>query len=108
MNTKQIKIYKNIRGKSPFLEWFNSLDKKHRELISARIDRIFEGNLGDYKQIDTDIFELKLHFSSGYRIYFAQDGKIIIILLCGGDKSSQSRDILKAKNFYNDYKENIK
>ncbi len=107
MKRKIIKVYENEKGKSPFLEWLNSLDKKSKERIFARIDRISEGNPGDCKCID-DIYELRFHFSSGYRVYFAQDGSTIIILLCGGDKSTQSKDIKKAKAYYKDYMENIR
>jgi len=102
-----IKIYENELGNSPFLEWFNSLDKKSKERVLTRIDRISEGNLGDFRCINNDIYELRFHFSSGYRVYFAQDDKTIIILLCGGNKSTQSKDIKKAKNYYKDYMENM-
>jgi len=108
MNQKIIKIYENEQGKSPFGEWFNSLDKKSKERILIRIDRLVQGNFGDCKFIDNNLYELRFHFSSGYRIYFAREGKTIVILLCGGDKSTQNKDIRKAKIYYKDYMENIK
>lgn len=107
MNEKEIIFYESKSGKKPFQFWFKSMDKKIKERILARLDRIEQGNFGDYKYIDDDIYELKFNFGSGYRIYFAQDGDAIVILLCGGDKSSQSQDIEKAKNYFKDFKERI-
>jgi putative addiction module killer protein len=64
------------------------------------LDRVEIGNYGDYKALGDGVYELKLHFGSGYRVYFAEDGDIIVILLCGGDKSSQSKDIEVAKAYW--------
>lgn len=64
------------------------------------MDRVEIGNYGDYKPLGDGVYELKLHFGSGYRVYFAEDGDIIVILLCGGDKSSQSKDIEVAKAYW--------
>ena len=64
------------------------------------MDRVEIGNYGDYKPLGDGVYELKLHFGSGYRVYFAEDGYIIVILLCGGDKSSQSKDIEVAKAYW--------
>lgn len=66
-----------------------------------------QGNLGDYKSLGEDLYELRLHFGSGYRIYYGELEDIIILLLCGGDKSTQSRDIIKAKNYFKEYKESL-
>ena len=64
-----------------------------------------DGNFGDHKGVGEGIFELRLFFGPGYRVYFAEDGDTIVLLLCGGDKSSQSRDIELAKQCWKDYKE---
>ena len=64
------------------------------------MDRVEVGNYGDYKPLGDGVYELKLHFGSGYRVYFAEYDNIIVILLCGGDKSTQSKDIEIAKTYW--------
>ena len=64
------------------------------------MDRVEVGNYGDYKPLGDGVYELKLHFGSGYRVYFAEYDDIIVILLCGGDKSTQSKDIEIAKTYW--------
>lgn len=108
MNKKEIIFYETESGKKPFYNWFKYLDKKTKERILVRLDRLQEGNLGDFKYLDGDIYELKLFFGSGYRIYFGNCEDIIVLILCGGDKSSQLKDIEKAKSYFRDYKERIK
>ncbi len=71
---KQIEIYIEKNGYSPFISWLESLDPPIRARIKERLDRVALGNLGDYKQINKDILELRLSFGSGYRIYFYQNG----------------------------------
>ena len=71
--------------------------------IRARIDRIEEGNLGQYKALGMGLFELKFNFGPGYRVYFAVDGDVVILLLSGGDKGSQRRDIENARKYWTDY-----
>lgn len=68
--------------------------------IRKRLLRIENGNLGDYKSVGDGVFELRFFFSSGYRVYFGFDGETIVLLLCGGDKSSQAKDIKKAKDIW--------
>ena len=75
-----------------------------RAKIRARLDRVEEGNLGDYKSVGEGVFELRIDYGSGYRIYFGQEGSRIIILLCGGDKSTQAQDIRKAQEYWEDYR----
>ena len=69
-----------------------------RKRIAARLLRMEDGNLGDYALVGDGVFELRLHFGPGYRLYFVFEGQTVIILLCGGDKDSQDRDIVQAKN----------
>jgi putative addiction module killer protein len=102
----KIAIYKNKKGCEPFNQWLYDLDKSVIFRIRDRIDRIEEyGFLGDFKRLNEKIYELRFHFGAGYRIYFSQY-KEKIVLLCAGDKSSQSADIIKAKQYLEDY-ENI-
>jgi putative addiction module killer protein len=105
-NKKSIKIYQNARGQEPFVEWLQSLkDRKTRSRIITRLDRLEVGNPGDHKHIQDGVFELRLHFGAGYRVYYGEDGPVIIILLIGGDKSTQGKDIEKALSFWESYKE---
>lgn len=106
MSKKIIKIYKAQSGKEPFVDWLYSIkDNKIKNIILNRLNRIETGNIGNYKPLGDGINELKFKVGSGYRIYYAEEGNTIIILLCGGDKGTQSRDISKAKEFYKEYKE---
>ncbi len=102
---RELRNYLTADEKNPFDDWLNSLcDRKAKSKIRARLDRVEDGNLGDYKSVGEGVFELRIDYASGYRIYFAQVGKIIILLLCGGDKSTQEQDINKAKKYWQDYR----
>lgn len=105
---KKLEYYIKEDGNSPFIEWFNSInDKQAKARIQKRLDRLSMGNPGDYKALTEDIFELKLDLSPGYRIYCGEVNHALVILLCGGDKSSkkqQSQDIENATEFWLDYK----
>ena len=99
---KQILVYKTSNGKCPYDDWFYRLDKTMQARIEKRLERVEEGNYGDFKKLDSDISELRFAFGSGYRIYFTETDNIIIILLCAGDKSTQKDDIKKAKKYLED------
>lgn len=96
MKQRIIKILE-INGKSPLIEWLNSLDKQIKVRIQSRLTRLLENNFGDYKKIDNEISELRSKFGSGYRIYYTEIDNVIVLLINGGDKSTQSKDIKKAK-----------
>jgi putative addiction module killer protein len=103
---RELLIYETEDGNAPFSAWLDSLkDREAKARIKKRLDRVTLGNLGDYKSVGEEVFELRIDCGSGYRVYFAQAGTQIILLLCGGDKSTQDRDILKAKQFWIDYKQ---
>lgn len=106
INMKQILIYDLENGKEPFTMWLKSLkDNATQARIKSAILRLSNGNFGDLKKLNSDISELRLHFGSGYRIYFSELEKVIILLLYGGDKSTQSRDIINAGAYLKNYKE---
>ena len=103
---KIIRIYTDPKGRIPFEEWLKSTkDPALRARIRARLDRLSLGNYGDHKSVGDGIQELRLAFGAGYRIYYVDLDDVVIILLCGGDKSSQERDIKKAKGFWQELKE---
>lgn len=87
-----------------FSDWLANLkDAQARSRILARIDRIAFGHFGDAEPIGDGLSELRFHFGPGYRIYFMQRGKTIVVLLCGGDKATQSQDIKRAKVIAKDW-----
>src|SRR5574344_2164367 len=102
---KQIIYYKTKNGKCPYEVWFKKLDKSLQARIASRIHQREQGHYGDFKRLSHDLLELRLKFGAGYRIYFTEDEKTIIIILCAGDKSTQSKDIEKAKKIINEIKE---
>lgn len=86
-----------LRRTEEFLHWITTLrDQRAAERISARLFRVSNGLMGDVKYFD-GLGELRIDYGPGYRVYFVQRGQTIIVLLCGGDKSTQSRDIIRAK-----------
>ena len=105
VHPKEIELYLASDGSSPFEEWLIGLkDAKARARVNARFDRLRLGNFGDCKSVGSVVFELRIDYGPGYRIYFGQDGETLVILLCGGDKSSQAADIKNANKFWADYK----
>jgi putative addiction module killer protein len=92
-------------GRNYFREWLDSLDAPVRAQIQARILRFEMGNLGDHKAVGGGVWEARVMFGPGYRIYFGKEGRSIILLLLGGDKSSQTRDIRKARLLWKEYLE---
>lgn len=88
-----------IRETAVYKKWFEALkDKKAKARIDVRIRRISLGNFGDVKPVGKGISELKIDYGPGYRVYFMKQENIIVILLCGGDKSTQPKDIQKAQD----------
>ena len=79
--------------------------KNTQNRIDKRLERLEDGNIGDCQSVGAGVFELRLHFGPGYRIYFGQIENTLVLLLCGGDKASQARDIELAKTYWKEYKE---
>jgi putative addiction module killer protein len=100
----EIRHYLTVSGKDPFQQWLDGLkDLRGRVLIQRRIDRAANGNLGDHKFCRDGVWELSIDFGPGYRVYYAQDGETLILLLCGGAKRTQSADINQAVRYWADY-----
>ena len=93
-----------------FLEWEKKLDQSIRGAVRVRINRLRLGNFGNCKTIkgSTGLYELRIHLSPGYRLYFGKVKDTFVIILCAGDKGSQERDIEKAKEYWQLYKESLK
>jgi len=95
--TIQVEFHKNHRGKELAREWLNALDKSARGIVLAHIARLRAGNLGKVRDLKGGLFELKIQYGPGYRLYFYKEGDKLVILLLGGDKGTQSSDIEKAR-----------
>lgn len=106
VNMKQriIKIAQIANNKAPFAEWMNSLDKVTKSRVQSRLTRLLENNFGDCKKMDSELSELRLKFGSGYRIYYTEIDNIIVLIINGGDKSTQAKDIAKAKNILQEWR----
>ena len=100
----EIRVYRGRGSKSPFSRWLASRkDKRTVAIIQARLNRIRLGNFGDSKPVGDGVEELRIDFGPGYRVYFGRDGRTVIVLLCAGNKQTQSKDIETAKAFWRDY-----
>ena len=105
MAVNAIYYYQTAAGGRPFVEWLAGLnDQQARARIAARLARVAAGNLGDVEPVGDGVMELKIDWGPGYRVYFARIGQAIVLLLCGGDKRTQQKDINRAKDYFEDYK----
>jgi putative addiction module killer protein len=101
---RRVIVYTTPDGQEPFNEWMNGLrDVMGRKRILARVSRMQQGNFGDCKPVGEGVSELRMFFGSGYRVYFGEHGQDLVVLLCGGDKSSQDDDITQAKVYWREY-----
>ncbi len=109
-NEIQIKIYRKESGEVPYISWLESLDPPIEARVNSRISRIKTGNFGDCSVIKgiRGLYELRIHFGAGYRVYFGKIKNKIVLLLCGGSKRTQKRDITKTKKLWEEYKEWLK
>jgi putative addiction module killer protein len=95
-----------IKQTETFRLWESKLkDKRVRTLIATRLLRLAEGLPGDIAPVGNGVSELRIHYGPGYRVYLQQRGTILVVLLCGGDKSTQARDIVLAKKLAQEWKE---
>jgi len=93
------------RGRSPYAEWFEKLDSHAAQKVEVALWRIEAGNLSNVRPVGGGVLEYKIHFGTGYRIYFGREGAEIIILVAGGTKQRQQQDISTALRHWRDYKE---
>ena len=98
-----VREYVGTGGRIPFRDWLSDLDTTTRARVQARILRFETGNLGDHKDIGGGVWEARLDFGPGYRLYFGRMGREVVLLLLGGDKKSQKKDIKRAREFWSEY-----
>lgn len=100
----EVRQYLARDGSNPFLVWFKRIrDAQGKISILRRLNRLAQGNFGDHKSVGAGVWELRIDTGPGYRVYFGRAGKVVILLLYAGDKSTQSRDIEKAKAYWVDW-----
>ena len=101
----EIVRYRTRDGREPYTDWIRGLrDGVARIRIAARLRQIEAGNFGDCKPVGDGITELRIHVGAGYRVYCGLQGGVLVVLLCAGDKGSQAKDIVHAKDFWADWK----
>ncbi len=101
-----LREFVDANGRNRFREWLEGIrDIRTQYVIDARLTRIANGNMGDCKAAGEGVMEFRIHYGPGYRIYFGQEGKNVVILLVGGDKKSQRRDIVLAKTLWRNFQE---
>lgn len=104
MEQRIVKFAQLSNGKTPFIDWIESLDKITKSRVQSRLTRLLENNFDDHKKIDNEISELRLKFGSGYRIYYTEIDNVIVLLINGGDKSTQIKDVKKAKDILQEWR----
>jgi putative addiction module killer protein len=100
----EVRYFLASNGSSPFADWFAEVDAAARAKITVAIARMGQGNLSNVKSVGGGVLEYKIDFGPGYRVYFGRDGDVLIVLLTGGTKKRQQRDIKSAIAFWTDYK----
>ncbi len=100
----ELRYYLASDGKSPFEQWFTELDAAAAAKVSVALARLEQGNLSNAKGVGEGVLEYRIDWGPGYRVYFGRDGEVLVILLTGGTKKRQQRDIDTAKALWSDYK----
>lgn len=103
ISRKEIRYYTDEAGRCFYLEWLSKLDLVTRVIITKRVDRLSEGNPGHARPVGNGVHELKIDCGPGYRVYFANDGHSLVLILAGGSKKRQSKDVNMAKSFWIDW-----
>jgi len=99
-----VREYIDEEGASPFARWFGGLDAMAAAKVASAVYRLEQGNCSRVEGVGGGVFEYKIHFGPGYRVYFGKDGERLVILLGGGSKKRQSEDIASAQACWRDYK----
>lgn len=106
LTPKEVLAFRTDDGAVPFEEWLDDLsDVRAVARVLNRIGRVRLGNFGDVKAVGGGVNELRIDYGPGYRVYFGQKGQTLVILLCGGDKRTQDKDIVAAQLYWGIYKE---
>ena len=100
----ELRYYLTADGKSPFESWFSDLDPAAAAKVSVALVRLGQGNTSNAKPVGEGVLEYRIDWGPGYRVYFGRDGETLVILLTGGTKQRQQRDIERAKELWTDYK----
>jgi putative addiction module killer protein len=101
----EVRYYVASGGHQPFAQWFADLDPVARAKVARALVRMEQGNLSNVKSIGEGVLEYRIDFGPGYRVYFGRDGELFVVLLTGGTKKRQQRDIETAKEYWRDYKQ---
>jgi len=102
----ETRIYTDKQAQQPLIIWIDALkDRRAKAQIQARMVRVAAGNFGDCKPVRDGVQELKIDIGPGYRVYLSRQGPVLVLLLCGGDKADQSRDIERAIEYLTDWKQ---
>ena len=102
----ELRIYTDLQNRQPLTQWLADLkDVRARAQIRARLARVGAGNLGDCKPLREGVQELKIDYGPGYRVYLSRQGPVMVLLLCGSDKSDQTKAINQAIEYLNDWKQ---
>jgi putative addiction module killer protein len=101
----ELRYYVAAGGVQPFAEWFAELDPVSRAKVTRALVRLQQGNFSNVKSVGEGVLEYRIDFGPGYRVYFGRDGQALVILLTGGTKKRQQRDIETAQGYWRDYKQ---
>ena len=101
----EVREYIDIQGRSPYSKWLNGLNSRAAAKVATALVRIEQGNLSNTKGVGSGVFEHRIDFGPGYRVYFGKDGDTLIILLGGGTKKRQQRDIETARDLWREFKQ---
>ena len=100
----ELRYYLAGDGKSPFEQWYSGLDTAAEAKVAVALARLEQGNFSNVKPVGEGVLEYRIDWGPGYRVYFGRDGEVLVILLTGGTKKRQQRDIDTAKALWSDYK----
>lgn len=101
-------IYRRLDGRAPYEEWIDHLrDVVGRAKIRVRLDRMRQGNFGQHRSLGAGLLELKIDYGPGYRVYVGLSGEQVVVILAGGDKSTQQKDIFRAFVYWTDYEKRL-